>query len=357
MPVIAAVDAHMVGQPSAGDAGNARFHTLLIQALMRTATDDDRVAALIAHEEARELIGGETPMTNVAAGNARRLCRDIPQALRDLSADAAVFSYIAPPRSPCPSVVVVHDVVFRLRPDWFSRRVRSLLNTMVPLSVRRAGAVVTVSERSREDLVDAFDVDPSRVHVVPNIPAPAFTPREDAAARVAERHGLYRYCLYVGDVHPRKNLVALAEAIRLVGDRDLRLAVVGRAGHQGEELIAASGGMWLGPMGDEELADLYSAAAVTCYPSLYEGFGLPVVEAMACGSPVVAADRGAIPEVAGDAAILVEPYPAPIADGIRAALEPMTADRLREDGLRRAATFSPESMGAAGWAAIRAAVA
>lgn len=354
--MIAAVDAHMVGQPSAGDAGNARFHTLLIQALMATASDEDDVAALIAHDAARDLIGEGPRLETVTAGNVRRLLQDIPRALTAVDADAAVFSYISPLKSPCPSVVVVHDVLFRLQPEWFSRRVRLLLNTFVPLSMRRAGSVITVSERSREDLIDAFGIDPDKVHVVTNVPAPSFHPREGAADRVRERHGLHRYCLYVGDVHPRKNLVALAEAIRLVGERDLRLAVVGRAGHKGEQLIAASGGRWLGPMGDDELADLYSAAAVTCYPSLYEGFGLPVVEAMACGSPVVATTRGALPEISGDAAILVDPYPAQLADGIRAALEPGTADRLREAGPRQAATFSLTEMGEQGWRAIRAAV-
>lgn len=353
--MIAAVDAHMVGQPHAGDAGNARFHTLFAQALRLTAGPGDEVAALIAHDAARDILGADIAVAPVGASNTRRLVRDIPRALRGLHADAAVYSYICPPVSPCPSVVVVHDILFRLHPEWFSRRVRALLNTMVPLSLRRARSIITVSERSRDDLLDAFDVDPSRVHVVPNVAAPAFHPRDGAAERVSQRHGLYRYCLYVGDVHPRKNLVALAEAIRLVGDPDLRLAVVGRAGHRGEELIRASGGMWLGPMDDDDLADLYTAATVTCYPSLYEGFGLPIVEAMACGSPVVTSNRGAIPEVAGDAALMVDPYPGPIADAIRAALEPDTAERLRTAGPQRAAQFSLETMGTAGWRAIRAA--
>jgi glycosyltransferase involved in cell wall biosynthesis len=104
---------------------------------------------------------------------------------------------------------------------------------------------------------------------------------------------------------------------------------------------------------DADLADLYRAAAVTAYPSLYEGFGLPVVEAMACGSPVVASDRGAIPEVAGDAAILVEPSARGIALGLRAALDPEVAARLRAAGPPRAATYTQKGMGRAAWAAAR----
>lgn len=351
-----AVDCHMVGQPKAGDAGNARFHTLLTQALHQTRGPDDQVIALVSHGGAGKIIGPGPEVVDVPDHNLRRLLRDAPSMLAEQQVDAAIFSYIVPPRKRLPLVVVVHDILFKLRPDWFSLRVRALLGTLVPRSLDRAEAVVAVSERSRQDLIDAFDVDPAKVHVVPNVPAPAFHPRPDAAARVHARFGLDRYCLFVGDVHPRKNLIALADAVGLVGHRDLRLAVVGRPGHMGEQIIRASGGVWLGPMGDADLGDLYSAAAVTCYPSLYEGFGLPVVEAQACGSPVVASNRGAIPEVAGDAAILVEPIPAAIADGIRAALDPDTADRLREAGLRNAARFTQAAMGAAGWNVLRGVV-
>ena len=117
-----------------------------------------------------------------------------------------------------------------------------------------------------------------------------------------------------------------------------------------------SSARFLGRLVDDELADLYRAAAVTAYPSLYEGFGLPVIEAIACGSPVVASNRGAIPEVAREAALLVEPSAEAIAEGIRAALEPSTSARLRVAGPLRAAQFTHEATGLAGWAAIEAAI-
>ncbi len=348
------VDCHMVGQPEAGDAGNARFHTLLTNALQQTRGEDDSVNALIAHPAAQALLDPAVPVRDVPAGNIARLVLRAPQALASDRADAAIFSYITPLRSPCPLLVVVHDVSFKLHPEWFSARVRALLGVLVPHAVRHAARVITVSKTSKADLVAALGVDPDRIRVVTNVPAPAFAPRPDADTRVRVRFGLDRYCLYVGDVHPRKNLASLAQAIaRLDGANQLQLAIVGRAGHRGDQIIAASGARWLGPLGDDDLADLYSAAAVTCYPSLYEGFGLPVIEAMACGSPVVASNRGAIPEVAGDAAILVAPTPTALAEGLRAALEPATADRLRQLGPARARQFSPQAMGEAAWSAIR----
>ena len=139
--------------------------------------------------------------------------------------------------------------------------------------------------------------------------------------------------------------------MRAVGG--VELVVAGMAGHDGAAILKGLGARTLGRVSDDDLADLYAAAAVTVYPSLYEGFGLPVIEAMACGSPVVASNRGAIPEVAGDAAILVEPTQFALADGIRAALEPSTGDRLRSAGPLRAAQFSSEAMGQAGWTLVR----
>ena len=140
-----AVDCHMVGQPEAGDAGNARFHTLLTRALSETAADGDDVLALVAHTATRPLIDGAAHFVNVPAGNVPRLGWGAAKILAREQAAAAIFSYVTPLRPPCPLLVVVHDVAFRMYPQWFSARVRTLLGTLVPRSVRNAARVITVS--------------------------------------------------------------------------------------------------------------------------------------------------------------------------------------------------------------------
>jgi len=350
-----AVDCHMVGQPLAGDAGNARYAAGLVSALVETAALGDAVAAMTAWPGAADALHPNAERLDVTARNTRRLTRDAPRALRRFGAGVGVFTYVCPPRTPCPVLLAVHDASFRLFPEWLDRRARIVLNTFVPASAGRAHAVLALSRTAKADLVAALELDPDRVVVVSPAPAAAFAPGADAAERVRHRFGLERYCLAVGDVGPRKNLGALAEALARLGEDGLELALVGRADGAGEALLGGRPARWLGVVSDDELADLYRAAAVTAHPSLYEGFGLPVLEAMACGSPVVASDRGALPEVAGDAAIVVPPEPGPLAEGIRAALEPATAERLRAAGPARASAYSVEAMGRAAWAAARAA--
>jgi glycosyltransferase involved in cell wall biosynthesis len=353
-----AVDCHMVGQAAAGDAGNGRYAASLVSALRGTGEPGDRVAALVATPQGhRDMQEVADEVMGVPAADVPRLARAAPRALSDLNADIAVFTYISPGWSPCPVLLAVHDATFVTHPQWLPWKARRLLRTLVPRSAQKARAILALSHTARADISAALGIDPAKVRVVSPFASASFSPDPDggAAARVHERFGLERYCLAVGDLGPRKNLVALGEAMRLLKDSGLTLALVGKPGPSGAQIARDSGGTWLGHVGDEELADLYRAAAVTAYPSLYEGFGLPVVEAMACASPVVASNRGALPEVAGDGAILVEPHPVGIAEGIRAALEPATADRLRVAGPARAAHYTAEAMGRDAWAAARAA--
>lgn len=352
---LVAVDCHMVGQRAAGDAGNARYAANLVTAMAAGAAPGDQVAALVATPEGtRQMRDVAHRVAGVPAGDMARLARRASAVLSDMDADASVFTYVSPLFQPCPLLLAIHDATFVTNPEWLSPRARAVLRKLVPRSARRAGAILVLSDTARRDVVSALGVNPATVHVVSPYAEPSFTPDDGAVARVRERFGLEDYCLAVGDLGPRKNLAALGSAIAMLGDRAPRLALVGRPGPDGAAIVRESGGRWLGHVDDTALADLYRAAAVTAYPSLYEGFGLPALEAMACASPVVASNRGALPEVAGDAAILVDPTPAAIADGIRAALEPGESSRLRAAGPARAARYSMRQMGDAAWAAVRA---
>ncbi len=361
---LVAIDCHMVGQTAPGDAGNGRYAETLLSAMAATASAGDAVAALVATPEGARALERHGRTIGVPSADVPRLARAAPRAVADLGADAAVFTYVSPGWNPCPILLAVHDATFMTNPEWLGARARAVLRGLVPRSARRAALVLALSETAASDVAWALKVPREKVRVVSPHPAPAFTPDparagsgDDAAARVRARFGLERYCLAVGDLGPRKNLGALGEAVRSLGPGGPELALVGKPGPGGERIAREAGGRWLGHVDDATLADLYRAAAMTAYPSLYEGFGLPAVEAMACGSPVVASSRGALPEVTGGAAVLVEPTARGIARGLREALDPAVAARLRAAGPQRAAAFTAASMGAAAWAAVAEVVA
>jgi glycosyltransferase involved in cell wall biosynthesis len=222
-----------------------------------------------------------------------------------------------------PLVVTVHDLAVLRHPEAFNLWTRHYSRACVPRVVRAASRVIAVSEFTKGELVELLGTQPEKVAVVPNGVAEVFSPDGPAAEG--------DYVLAVGTLEPRKNLERVQEAARMAG---VGLRVVGARGWGGVE---ASG--WLGRVPDDELARLYRGAKCVVYASLYEGFGLPIVEAMACGAPVVTSRGGATQETAGGAAVLVDPYdPASIAAGIAEALT--GCDELRGLGLERARAFS-----------------
>lgn len=245
------------------------------------------------------------------------------------------------------TVVVIHDVAALRRPEWYSRGYAAYQARIVPLLARRARQLVTVSEFSRAELAAVLGVDPAAVAVVPNGVDPArFTPDADPEpARAA--HGLERpYAVAVGTRIARKNAVALHTARARLEALGVELVLAG----SGRSYMRAGDeppGRALGYVDDALLPGLYAGAELLLMPSLYEGFGLPCLEAMACGTPVVAADRGALPETCAGAALLVDPDDADaVAEaavaamtdaGRRAALVEAGLSRARELTWERAA--------------------
>jgi glycosyltransferase involved in cell wall biosynthesis len=267
--------------------------------------------------------------------------------------------YVLPPLVRCPSVVTIHDCIHLMFPQYLPNRWSlAYARTSITLAAKRSTRVLTVSESSKRDILRFVDIPPGKIDVIYNAYDERFrdVPNEEAVARVRERFQLQdQFVLYAGNVKPHKNLERLIEAFHLVRSRGLdhlKLVLIGdeiskytalrRAVHRHQLHKYVR---FLGFLPLDTLAVLYRLAGVFVFPSLYEGFGLPPLEAMASGTPVVTSNVSSLPEVAGNAAVLVDPYSASaIADGIYRVL---TDDTLRMDlkrrGIERATQFSWES--------------
>jgi glycosyltransferase involved in cell wall biosynthesis len=253
-------------------------------------------------------------------------------------------TYRGPVRSALPLVVTVHDLAVLRHPRAFNRWSRLYGPRVVPRVLAAARRVIAVSEFTKRELIELLQVPEDKIRVVPNGVDGTFTP--DGPAEGGE------YVLAVGTLEPRKNLPRLVEAMRR---SDVELRVVGAQGWGGVE-VGGNGVRWLGEVSDSELARLYRGARCVAYPSLYEGFGIPVLEAMACGAPVVTSRGTAMEEIADGAAVLVDPNdPAELAAGIDRA----TAERdvLVARGLDRASAFRWDAVAEATVAVYREAVA
>ena len=256
-----------------------------------------------------------------------RMAASVPRVLRRLRPELVHFQHVLPPFLRAPAVVTVHDLSFERDPAVMSRADRLVFRTLGPRGVRKAQRVVTVSERTRRDLEELYGVPSAKIVVIPNGVDPRFSPGGEPGD----------YLLYVGAVQARKDPLAALDAARTTG---LRLVVVGP--EKEPELarrLRAAGAEVRGYVDDGELVRLYREAAALVFPSRFEGFGLPVLEAMASGTPVVATPEPAVQEVAGDAAV----YAA--RDELGAAVQTAMAERARLSaaGLERARAFSWEA--------------
>ena len=274
-----------------------------------------------------------TPLSFAGTGRAATVLRDtwwyysgLPRSARGLDV-LHCTTFRGPLRAPVPFTVTLHDLGLVRHPELFPRWHRHSGRAGIARVARAADRVLAVSEFTKREAVELLGVPTERVTVIGNAVDTVFTPNGPFAEG--------DYVLAVGTLEPRKNLRRIAEAASRIG---AELRVVGARGWGGVDTPG-----WLGEVPDEELAALYRGARVVAFPSLYEGFGLPVLEAMASGAPVVTSGGGAMEEVAGGAAVLVDPVDV---GSIAAGLEEAAArrDELRDRGLERASAYSWEGV-------------
>ena len=364
--------------------GIGRYVTNLARALMPLLAPDERLTVL--HDPACPIAlpSSDAVRTIPLAVSPFALRQQwiIPRLLRNLRRDGPASivyhsPYIAMPYLPgVPALLTVYDLIPLRYPDYSTPRARLFVRWMTRLALRAARHVIAISEFTRRDYLAEFDLSPERISAIPLAADPAFSPQPpEALAAIRQRYGLpAEYVLYLGSNKPHKNLTRLVEAWQVANGKwqvaDGRLVIAGawdarypEARQRAEALGLADSVQWLGTVSENDLPALYAAATVCVFPSLYEGFGLPVLEAMACGTSVICSNTSSLPEVAGagqtfevvptsgwpetskvsqTAALLIDPLDTgALADAIRRVLlDPDLRVALREKGLARASEFT-----------------
>jgi glycosyltransferase involved in cell wall biosynthesis len=328
------IDADALGRQR---TGNETYIRELLRELAGRAPDL-QLAAVTRHPEL--VPEGIEAIELRARHQLMRMSWQLPRLLRKLRPRVAHFQHALPLGYSGSSVVTVHDLSFERDPSFMGLRDRVVFRTTVPRSARRASRVIVVSELTKRDLIELAGVPAERIVVVPNGVAERFSPEGPQTTNGRP------YALVVGSLERRKDPLTAVEGLALLGGSDLRLVFAGPDRGDGEAVRAAAARHGLqqrvelkGHVPDDELAALYRGAECLVFPSRDEGFGLPLLEAMASGVPVVATRAGALPEIAGGAAILVEPgNPVELAGGIERALA--DRERLVAAGFERARQYS-----------------
>ena len=329
-----------------GMGGVKQYIEAMCRALIRAIPETDELHIL--HNLDAPLFEGLRPNVYEALLKSKKnlICDFIegPRALRTTAPDAVWYpKYVIPFGVPGRSVCTVHDMAYYLpRLGAYTIGDTLYMRTMIRNSLRRADAVVSVSEHTRRDILHLLPVTPEKVHVIHEAADDRYRPLAKADVDAfRQRYGLpERFILFTGGLSPRKNLIRLFDAYTAIArELDLKLVLTGGKGWRNKEVLSRLSGrediIRLGFVPDEEMPLLYNAAALFVYPSLYEGFGLPVIEAGKCGTPVVCARGSSLTEVGGDGVLFVDGTRTDdIADGMRRVL---TDAALRDDLVRRGA--------------------
>jgi glycosyltransferase involved in cell wall biosynthesis len=347
-----AVDAHAIGRHLTGNE-------VYIRSLLRSFAEIDRCSEFVAYVSvpgAASLLPERFDVRQVSANPYSRLGWDLARLIRGDRPDLIHVQYTAPLFTEVPMVVTVHDVSFIEHPEYFTALRRAQLRLTVARSVKQAAHIITVSEFSRDAILRTYDIPPEKVSAIPNAANPEFRVigRERAQKAVHDRLRFDTpFVLSVGDLQPRKNQIGLITAFsKLLTDHP----------HLKHHLVLTGKETWFTPkvreaarscgfasrihftgfVSDGELMELYNACDCFVFPSFYEGFGLPILEAMACGRAVACSNTSAMPEVADGAGILFNPHKT---EEITRALKDVLLDvelrsRMERLGLQRAAAFT-----------------
>jgi glycosyltransferase involved in cell wall biosynthesis len=348
------VDAHAIGCHL---TGNEVYIRNLLHQFARLDHENEFIAYL-SKPFAELEVPERFERRQVSSNPFKRLGYDLPQRVREDRPNLLHVQYTAPLTCAAPLVVSVHDVSYLEHPQYFTRFRAMQLKRTVKRSVYAAARVLTPSEFSRDAILRHYDIDPSKVVVIPNAASSVFRPveRQVAAAAVERKYGIQGpFVLMVGDLQPRKNhlglLRAFEDVMRAHSQLPHRLVFVGKETWYSKELHRAvnASGMadrvsFTGFVEDADLLHFYGACDLLVFPSFYEGFGLPILEGMACGRAVVCSNLTAMPEVADGAAILFDPHShteigRAISDVL---LDSELRSRLERLGIQRAAHFSWE---------------
>jgi glycosyltransferase involved in cell wall biosynthesis len=352
-----AINAHLLSrQDSYRSAGVHQYILHLLRYLSGVDGEEMHFTALLGAEalEPASDLGFLRSRWDTSRPSVRVLWEQLvqPQVLHQIEVNlvhAPVF--VGPLVAPCPVVTTIHDLSFIRFPHLFRRINRLYLAAMTRFSARRARRVIAVSEHAASEAVHLLGISSEKIDVVYHGVDPAFRPLPASqVATFRERQGLpHEFVLFVGTLEPRKNLKRLIEAFSRVYDGRTRLVLVGGKGWlyddlfaRVEELDLSAAVLFPGYVRSEDLPLWYNAATALAYPSLYEGFGMPVTEAQACGTPVLTSNKSSLPEAAGEAALLIDPHNVEeIAAGLNRVLgDDALRKDLRERGLAHARRFS-----------------